>query len=332
MGGNALKKIETRRYLKEEYFALVAELLPKLRELLKTECVMLESFSSKESFGDMDVLVKTGGLYTTEEMIQKVKDLLNPPPTDTFKNDNVFSFDYKELQIDLIFMRPEDMEMAFNFTKFGDCGNLVGKILHKFSTKYSFTGLRYVYRTAEDRVLGEIILTKDIKKILEFAGLNYSTWEKSFDTAEQVFDFVIGSKYFDADSFRLENLNSINRKRNAKRKMYHAFIEYCEQHNPPSNYIFNPDKSVYKDLIEEHFPGFKSQLIELEKKEAYLKALREKFNGKIVMQAYPELKGAILGKILDSFKSSFENFDVYLHDNDTTTIMTDFSKFMNKLT
>ena len=306
---------------------MVAELLPKLKRLLQAECVVLESFGDKESFGDMDVLVQTGGVYNVQEMIDLIKEHLKPPLTDTFKNDNVFSFDHKELQIDLIFTEPDNMQIAFDFSKFNDCGNLCGKIAHKFSTKYGFDGLRFVYRTSEEKVLGEITLTKDIKKILEFIGLKHDVWTKGFDTDEQVFDFVISSKYFDADSFKLENLNSINRKRNAKRKMYHAFIEYCEKIKPVSNYTFNPDKTSYRDKIEQHFPGFNVELKKMEVEEAHRKALREKFNGDLVMAAFPELTGAALGAAMSNFKKSIIDFDEYLHHREAVFIMKDFSDY-----
>lgn len=330
MGGNALKNIETRRYLKEEYFALVADLLPKLKELLKTNVVLVESYADKDSFGDMDLLVETNAFYTVEEMIQLVKDLLKPPPTDTFKNGNVFSFDHRDLQIDLIFTAPENMHISYVFSKFGDVGNLLGKIGHKFNTKYGFDGLRYVYRTAEDRVLGEIMLSKDPEKIFNFLGADFERWKKGFNTAEEVFDYVIDSKYFDADSFKLENLNAINRKRNKKRKMYNAFIEYCAKKNPISKYKFFEDKHLYKDMIEDHFPGFKEQLLLLEKEEARRSALREKFNGDLVMQQFPTLQGPDLGKALGEFKKSIEDFDVYLQEKSSDEIMKDFKSFMAK--
>jgi hypothetical protein len=328
MGGSALKNIETRRYLKDEYFALVADLLPKLKDLLKTECVLVESYADKDSFGDMDILVQTGGQYTVEEMIRMVKDLLKPPPTDTFKNSNVFSFDHNELQIDLIFTAPENMYISYVFSKFGDVGNLLGKIGHKFNTKYGFDGLRYVYRTAEERVLGEIMLSKDPEKIFNFLGADFERWKQGFNTAEEVFDYVISSKYFDADSFKLENLNAINRKRNKKRKMYNAFIEYCAEKKPVSRYTFNSDRNSYQDMIEEHFPGFKDQLREMEKEETRRKMLREKFNGDMVMAKFPELIGASLGKALGDFKNSQTDFDVYLHQNSSDQIMNDFSHFL----
>lgn len=333
MGGNALDKsvVQTRRFQREEYFDLVNRLLPKLKELLQTECVVLEAFGQKDSFGDMDVLVQIGGKYNVQEMIELIKHHLKPPPNDTFKNDNVFSFDHEELQIDLIFTRPEDMQISFNFSKFGDLGNLVGKILRKFDLKYGFDGLRFVYRTSEERVLGEIHLTKDIGEILRLAGLSYARWKNGFETAEQVFNFVASSRYFDPDSFKLENLNNINRKRNKKRKMYGDFVKYCEEKKFESRYTFNPDKTVYRDMIEEAFPGFYEKLKELEDKEAYLKNLREKFNGDMVMQEFPELKGPELGKALGGFKKSFVDFDKFLENHSAEEIMIGFKMFMNHI-
>ena len=65
MGGNALKNTETRRYERDEYFALVETVLARLRSLpsfRERRMAAIPAYGTKESFGDMDVLVASDGL------------------------------------------------------------------------------------------------------------------------------------------------------------------------------------------------------------------------------------------------------------------------------
>ena len=125
MGGKALKNTFTRRYAKQEYHDLCKELLPILEEKFGTEVSLLESFSHKETFGDMDVLVL--GRRDGDE-IKKILHTFVPAPTEIHKNGHVVSFEHKELQIDLIFTKPDHWNSSKLFFKYGDMGNLLGKM------------------------------------------------------------------------------------------------------------------------------------------------------------------------------------------------------------
>jgi predicted nucleotidyltransferase len=61
------------------------------------------------------------------------------------------------------------------------------------------------------------------------------------------------------------------------------------------------------------------------------KIISSKFNGGIVMNKYPYLKGSLLGSTLNDFKRSFDNFDEYALSNSSEQIMKDFDNFfLNK--
>lgn len=60
------------------------------------------------------------------------------------------------------------------------------------------------------------------------------------------------------------------------------------------------------------------------------KEINSKFNGNMVMDKYPSIKGVMLGITLNNFKKSFDDFDQYVLDNTSEQIMKDFDDFLTK--
>jgi hypothetical protein len=105
MGGNALKNCVTRRYQKQEYFDLVPTILNRTIQSDKVQSIcLIESYRTKESFGDMDMVYCT---YADKPLtIESVKSLF-PESKEIVRNTNVISFEFNELQIDLIHVDRE---------------------------------------------------------------------------------------------------------------------------------------------------------------------------------------------------------------------------------
>lgn len=66
------------------------------------------------------------------------------------------------------------------------------------------------------------------------------------------------------------------------------------------------------------------------KKEEENKIISSKFNGRMVMDKYPELKDKELGDVLNGFKNEFDDFKRYVLNTSTEDIMNDFDNFINK--
>jgi len=81
--------------------------------------------------------------------------------------------------------------------------------------------------------------------------------------------------------------------------------------------------------IENHTEILK-KIEEFKMKENRKKEINNKFNGNMVMDKYPHLKGPLLGITLNNFKKTFDNFDEYILSHTTEEIMNDFDRFMNK--
>jgi len=245
MGGNALN-FKTRRVNKDEYFLLYGEIKEKLNSLtffkvhsglnpkiLKTvQMDLLPAYTDKEDYGDMDILC-TDELFPRENnnrqlLKNELHRLFNYK--DIYCNTDVWSFDYKDFQIDLIFMRLKNYYTALTYYSYNDLGNLMGRVANKMGVKYGHEGLRKkLYSEDRSRPLLEINLTQDNAKIFDFLGYDYSLWQKGFKKLEDIFEFAVSTKYFTKDLFRLENLDHENRTRNRKRKTYMSFLEWLDK-------------------------------------------------------------------------------------------------------
>ena len=316
MGGKAIKIAE--RVHKDKFFEYAKEIIPRVQSAFQTEVHMVNGFHNKESFGDIDLLVLDKGFKNRRETIEKEFH-----PDEISPNSNTISFNYNELQVDLIFTPEENWGASKIFFDWGDLGNFIGKLMNNYGKldgyllKYGFDGLKC--RIVYSGQAKNITITKDNRKVFDFVGLDFEQWKKGFNEKEDMFNYVIGSKYFDYRDFQWENLSSINKQRNKKRPNYQVFLDYMENHkktndwNKGEDYYLNEFKKFFGvDLKKEREDFIKE--VELEKLDA------EKFNGKLVMQEFPELKGKELGDTMKGFKTYINNvissWDEYVKDND----------------
>lgn len=326
MGGNAIKMAE--RVPRERFFEYVKEIIPRVKKAFGTEVSMVNGFHDKQDFGDLDLLVLDIGYENRRKILEEHFD-----PEEININTHLVSFNYNELQVDLIFTPQENWETSKIFFEWGDLGNFIGKMVnnygrlrdHGFSFKYGFDGFKC--KILHDGKHKNIFLTKDSKNVFDFLGLDFDRWKLGFNNREDMFDYVIKSKYFDYPSFQWVNLNSINKDRNKRRPNYVNFLEYIEDHKTVIKwdkgyefYLNEMTEFFGVDLLEE-LEIFKN---ELEKE----KVIKEKFNGKIIMDLYPDIKGKELGQTINGFKSSFDNWDEFVYTNSSETVMEKFNEFV----
>lgn len=327
MGGNALR-VETVRKTTEEFNNIASELVPILNTDLNTDIFVTKCYHTKESHGDMDILIKIDENFHIN-IYDYVKSKFNP--NDIHNNGGVVSFDYDNFQIDLILIKKSSWEHAKLWYSYDPIGNIIGKTAKKFGTKYGPNGLVYPFRNFNGKLSKDITLTKDTKKIYEFLGYDFDRFINGFDTLDDIFQFIINSKYFNHKIFLFENLTSIDKKRNKKRKTYQLFLKYINQNNITKEFNFNKDKSYYIDHIDEFFPeaNFKSKLERFRIIDEENKEISKKFNGRLIMEKLPELKGKELGNMIGDFHKLFDDFRSYALKNNNTHIMNDFINFYN---
>lgn len=296
MGGRALKNTPTRRYQRKEFDEISSELVEILNKDFSQVAIPL-FYSKKESFGDADIIVDTTGF--SKNMREYIEETFSP--NEIFHNGNCWSFDYKELQVDIITTSAEHFMTNYHYLAYNDLGNFIGRIAHGLGFKYGQEGLWYEHYF-KDQNIGKISISRDYRKIFEFLELSYDRWLEGFETLEDVFEYIVQSKYFDYEMFQLKSLNKINRERNLKRASYMSFLEYIEENHKDKSYQFE-DKEVSMVRAIEFFPDANIELnirkMEYEYcKKEYIKA---KFNGGQVMRRFG-LQGKELGDALIEFK------------------------------
>jgi len=308
MGGQALKSTYTRRYSKEEYERLCDTVLTRLKSL-GIESRVPKSFGAKDSFGDLDVLILAESLKGKDmrEIIEQ-----HFAPNEIYHNSHVFSFDYKEFQIDFILVKTKYWDTSYQYYSYNDLGNLIGRISYQMGFRYGHYGLKLVYRHPDGGRKFEKILSQDTFAILDFLGFNVKEYLKGFYELEEIFDYVIECEYFNPKIFQYEALNHQNKTRNKKRKNYAAFLEYIEtkgkqqmQYRTPYEY---KDKDYYVRLAEDFFGiDIVNQIEDWKKEVERDKAIAEKFNGHKIMEHVPTLKGKELGNAITNFKKHIKD-------------------------
>jgi hypothetical protein len=355
MGGNALK-VPTRRYEKDEYEKIASDVLRMLSNY-DIVAVIPESYSNKDTFGDLDVLIKSSTVKT--DIMEIIEYLFNP--NEIYNNNNVKSFDYKEFQIDFILVGDENWNSSINYFSYNDLGNFIGRISYQMGFRFGDYGLKLVYRHEDGGRKFSKIISKDAAKIYEFLGFDYSRYLEGFDDVEDIFAYVVSSKYFNPRIFDYEQLNHQNRTRNKKRKNYELFLQYVKD-NPKGNemtisaadgtgtpiksflhetYVFG-SKDGFVDEAEKFFnTEIRSEIDAWKEIVDQQKRASGIFNGNVVMERYP-LRGKELGAAMKKFNDYFNTFlpdatddnkklyrSRWILDNNLETIFEVFSRVNN---
>jgi hypothetical protein len=327
MGGNIFKY--TRRYEADEYRKLEAEVLYMLEDVNERIFTLagmagnerhelmqpIKYYSEKESFGDMDIIINSKHLQPNYiKGLIEIFELNSKSDNDTIKNiaegnwsknGNVFSFKYKEFQIDLIITADEDFQPSIDYFGYNDLGNLVGRVTHKLGLKVGHRGTHVIVRD-DSHLVGEILVTKDLREILELADFDVAKWEAGFNTLEEIYIWVSNSKYFNKEIYSLDNRNHYSRTRDAKRATYKGFTEWCETREFENNFPYsemtskdgyNIREPFFTELICKRFPHVKEEYDVLIAEYEEHKIFKSKFNGDICMKI-TGLEGKALGEFM----------------------------------
>lgn len=329
MGGLALKNTFTRRYQRDEYDVLEQEVFKILGKTFK-EFDTPRFFSSKESFGDMDLIVSMEG-FDVKEVRKYIEDTFTP--NEIFHNGNAYSFDYKELQIDFICVEKEDYSSNYHYLAFNDLGNFIGRIAQSLGFKYGQEGF-WFNQYYNDQKIAKVMISKNYPKIFEFLGLDYNQWLRGFNSLEEIFEYIVQSPYFDSEMYEMKNLNKINRDRNMKRKSYISFLEYIAENHP--NVSYKPHKKEFFKKVREAFPeaNLDEEIKQNEYEVSKKLLIKSKFNGGMVIEKYG-LEGKELGEALEGFRAhieTFETYDNFIINSSNYVIMEEFKIFYNIFT
>ncbi len=346
MGGKAIKKVQISRIQKDDY-----EFIKKnIYELLSKDFQIdfLFELPEKNDFGDLDILYLS---HINKNIKDYIIQYFNP--NEIVSNGNVISFDYKlndnlYFQIDLI--KISNLEISKFYFSYGDVGSILGRIANYYNLVFGFDGLwlnlnidtihEYLTTSSKDTLkiknerlekylienknnyenLGKIILSEDPNEICIYLDLDYENWKKGFYKNEDIFKWIIKSKYFKKDIFY--TLNRDHRIRNEKRSFYKDFIKYIlgdeEIENAKLKISINNQLNAIKYFKKE------DELIKLIENQKIKLERKDKFNAYIFKDFGIEDKE--LGKNIENFKNYIKNkyntsFEDWIDKNSKTEIV-----------
>lgn len=305
MGGKALKQTVTRRYSANEYHAILPRIVDKLTNTLYVESV--KAYGEKESFGDADIVVV---FESDVDPVQLITQQFRP--NQLVENRSVISFDYEQLQVDIIiFSEMSSARFASQYFAFNDLGNFIGRTAHRLGFKFGQTGLHYILRDSDTVQIAELLVTDDFSSALQFLDYDPLIHLRGFDTLDQIFDYVATSRYFEPAQYLLQNRTSEARKRDRVRPSYIAILQYMQTRfdlNEMSEKV-PVDRLWHLRRAFETFPQFKRAYDFAIHKHYTHKQYRTNFNGDLIREWYG-LSGIELGHFMRQWTHYFESHDL----------------------
>ena len=324
MGGHALKNTITKRIDLENYQRIKSHISNELKSEGYVICEITET-PGKDSFGDLDLL------YWTDNSKLDIKQTIGKlfKPNEIVSNGEVYSFDFEQFQIDLIKCSSvQQMAFAKFYFSYGDVGGIIGRICSAYGLKFGHDGLHavlydntvYPSREFDDKKTHrEITLCESPNKVCEFLGLDWSEYSNGFANVNEIFEWIIKSKYFYVELFTVFNHDNI--KRLKIRPMYIKFIEHIGINK---NKIYRGrqfSENIQPEAIE--FFG-KWDLVQQVKTQLEIKkVVQAKFSGNfLVAKGYD---GKSIGKIMCEMKKQIENkyqsnWDQWIYNSDVESI------------
>jgi len=276
MGGNLLNT--NVRIDKNTYKRIEKKVIKKLKKA-GINYKLIPYYKEKESFGDLDILIE-------EDVNQKLINLLFKKNIFIKTNGSVISIcipidkNNNTFQIDFIKAATSNFKIAAFYFSYNDLNNLVGKIAKQFNLKFGFDGLFYQYKK-EDRKYN-IFITKNPSRIYEILGFDYNKYLFGFSNLNDIYEYIINSKYFRKKIFLFENLNHKSKIREKKRNTYNGFLDYIKNIDENYDQIF--DRYYENILNTQEIEKIKKEILILNKTEKITRELKKYINGKNIIE------------------------------------------------
>ncbi len=331
MGGTALEilGVQTRRQSRPELDKIFTEVYL----LLAPYCTNFQEtifYRRKDSFGDLDILISSDTRETITVLHEKIIKLVEEGHSKgVVRNDTVLSFEWSELQVDLIWFHNDEFDTAEFYYSYNDLHNLIGKIADYHGLYFGQWGLKWDVHIGQKTL--KVILETDRRKIYEALGYDYDQYLKGFDSIEEIFDFVLTSPRFDYRAFLPENMDYRNRTRNKKRPLYQRFLVFLE--DKPKIEAKLPPYSEEEIFEKWSHRGVKLQYLIFQRDILNEAIVREKFSGYTVQQL-TGLQGKALGTVMANFKNylmgkGIQSFSAFVLESDLIQIKKVFMEWYN---
>jgi hypothetical protein len=343
MGGNALKA-ESVRLAAPRYREVEADILARLRArfpALRIEAIA--AFANKPDFGDLDVLVESSGNY------DHVQLALALDATETVCNGEVTSIGVQLaegiFQVDLVETPSATFDFAENYFGHNDFGNLVGRVAHKFGTKFGHRGLIYTLRDPDNQsqLITDVTITTDFDTALDLLGYDAGRYREirrngDFKTLEDIFDYVVTTPYAHPAIYDLDNRSRKARIRDVKRATYTAFLAWLDARPQGAvpKYGWGEEGSALQRKQRDDFlnaalarlPAFKARYDQALADWHRAAMVKRQFNGAIAAEC-TGLSGKALGDLMARVRNSFQSiaeFEVFFMEANAQAVRQKFMR------
>jgi len=302
MGGKAFG-FEAKRMSKTEYGFILMQNLRRINHIGRLDWGNAEgviSVKDKEDFGDIDILVKKQ-VFSFERFWEEYSSEYK----DYKKNSDVVSLlDHQDRQIDLILTPIYLFDTHFDYLAYNDLGNFVGRLARAVGLKYGHDGLSLVVRDPNNSgsMIGTIKVYEDTGRVYNLLGLDSIEGSNGFNNMEEVYKFIMSSKYYHKDSFLLEKQSNKARVRDRKRKSYSGMLNYIKE-----NDASNSERRKYSifETLSMLPEGVRLKYIRMVTNNDQSNYKKTLFNGKVVMEV-TGLKGKELGAFISYCKDKVD--------------------------
>jgi len=213
----------------------------------------------------------------------------------------------------------ESFDFFYDVSSYGIV-SILGKVVKGFDLKLTQFGLVYEEKLNvknHNSKVGEFKITDDARDLFDLLGLDYDRFKKGFQTHDEVFEFVLKCPYLKTSVFS-------DPKKEHKHTMFQDFQAYIIKNNISQK----PERLSFED-IDNHFEdiNFEAEVDALKEKERRKREAIEKFNGRVILDYYPNFDKSKIGTGMGYFKHSFrdvEDYRNFLSEFTTDEIMARF--------
>ena len=301
MGGNSLKKVVAKRLDDDRYKKVSVEVLEILKKYYINVAIPYEK-PGKIDHGDIDFICQ---IDPSRGVLDPVKELNS---IECHRNGHVVSFEYEEHQIDMILVKTsEEFGFARIFYSYGDTGMLLGMICKVFGIVMGHSQLRIeIPDLPYNGQTKRFPLTTDPGKMINFLGLSTKIREEKFETVDDVFQWISTCKYYRPELFHRKN-GIRHRKRDLARPMYVQFVEFSENLQNFTLDVLQRKMVTKEKVLQDALLFFdkRDEFLELQKEKELNDLVREKINGRKIME-WTGVKGPQIGKILSEIFSKYD--------------------------
>lgn len=246
MGGNAFKNINIVRMNNVEFKNVSKKLVNILKDILNSEEVaILPYYDNKPFFSDVDIMLCNEDISNFEKennvnFFEYCNKLFSGEGI-AINNDSLVSIAVpinkahtEFAQVDLMPHPRENFYKNLIFYGYNDLNVLVNRFISipLFNAKYTSDGVEInIYREKGniDMLLGIAKTENSALEYLSFLDLDINKFKKGFSTKEEIFDFILSSKYFDTNTFNSQiKINNSSEKLRLRRDVYRTFIDYVK--------------------------------------------------------------------------------------------------------